>query len=233
MDSTKCVVIYSTLQSIGSRGKQPKDLRVNKSRDFLPGAKATILCCKSKIILNNWKENKESKILRTQTTFGIENLGIDYIDLDTYEQETLYKKPNDTSLKWTKTYINKYRVCNTMMVSDDRLTESGILRLAFHFEGWGSHDIYVHQQGLLFSDLPDAYSHSNLFMGGGYSIPVRYELEQLLKYDGKPCNNNKEYKLDECQHDYIRKVTAENYVTENRILYQNARIRTLGKAILY
>ena len=49
-------MIYSTLQSIGSRGKQPKDLRVNKSRDFLPGAKATILCCKPKIILNNWKK---------------------------------------------------------------------------------------------------------------------------------------------------------------------------------
>ena len=153
------------------------------------------------------------KSLRIQTTFGIEDLGIDYIDLDTYEQETLYKKPNDTSLKWTKTYINKYRVCNTMMVSDDRLTNSGILRLTFHFGGWLSHDIYVHQQGLLFSDLPDAYSHSNLFMGGGYSIPVRYELEQLLKYDGKPCNNNKEYRLDECQRDYIRKVNAKNYVT--------------------
>ena len=54
-------MIYSTLQSIGSRGKQPKDLRVNKSRDFLPGAKATILCCKPKIILNNWKKIRKQK----------------------------------------------------------------------------------------------------------------------------------------------------------------------------
>ena len=60
-------MIYSTLQSIGSRGKQPKDLRVNKSRDFLPGAKATILCCKPKIILNNWKKIRKQKFCENKS----------------------------------------------------------------------------------------------------------------------------------------------------------------------
>ena len=156
------------------------------------------------------------KSLRIQTTLSIEDLRIDYIDLETYDQETLTKYPNDASLKWTKTYIDKDRVCNTMMLSDDRLTKSGIFWLAFHFKRWEglnpTYTIYVHQQGLLFTDVPDAYSNAKLWQGTGFSIPVGYELEQLQKYDGEPCNNSMEYRLDECRLEYIRKVNFMPFI---------------------
>ena len=143
-------------------------------------------------------------ILQSQITVGVEDMRIKSIGIETFDQDTYEMYPNDSTLQWTKVSMNANITCNTLTLPD-KLKEKGIYKINMNFDDWPDLSIHVHQQGLLFTDMPDSTPYlSDSFIG--YSVPVLHEIAQLQKYNGKMCNDSLNYRLDECRLEYIKKV---------------------------
>ena len=110
--------------------------------------------------------------------------------------------PNDSTLQWTKVIIRANEACNTLTLSD-KLKEKGIHTIKLDFNDWPDVTVYVHQEGLLFTDMPDSAPHVSYL---GSSVPVLHEILQFQKYNGKLCNDSLNYRLDKCRLEYIKKV---------------------------
>ena len=95
------------------------------------------------------------------------------------------------------------------MIVPDNLVKLGIYQIIFEFNDYPDLSVYVHEQGLLFTDMPDSSPRVTNVMNG-FSIPVGHEIVKLQKYNGKMCTNDPNYRLDECRLEYISKV-CRNY----------------------
>ena len=141
-------------------------------------------------------------LLRNQITLSVEDMRIQKIIIETFDQEFYEKYPNDTSLKWTKLFIDSQRVCYTMTLPQG-LVKLGIYRITVRFYDYPELETYIHQEGLLFTDMPDSFLH---IVGVGYTVVVSHEVIQMQKYNEELCTKDPDYKLDKCRFDYIKKV---------------------------
>ena len=144
-----------------------------------------------------------------QTNFGLNTLKLEISNFTvaTYEKSnlpTMY--PNDSRLYWTSRTLHLSITCHTMTLPED-IVELGIDNLVIFFESWPSLDIFWHEDGLLYSDMPDS-SPEIAFNGTGYYIPIRHEILDLLDYDGEKCKDSNDYKLDKCRYEFIEKVNS-------------------------
>ena len=123
--------------------------------------------------------------------------------------------PNDSILQWTTVSLSANVTCNTLTLPD-KLKEKGIYTIHLGFDDWPELSIHVHQQGLLFTDMPD----STPYLGfeaiiTGSSVPVHHEIVKLQKYNGNICNDSLMYRLDECRLEKIKNVISFcSYVTQ-------------------
>ena len=67
--------------------------------------------------------------------------------------------------------------------------------------------IYVHQAGADFTDIPGAFHFIDLPAEKYKMYLIDYENINVLKYEGKKCERRPEYKLSECNDQYIHKVS--------------------------
>ena len=151
----------------------------------------------------------DPKILSDQINYGLNDLKLEisYFDVLTYERSGLPRMyPNDSRLDWTSSLIHSSITCHTMTLPED-IVELGIFFLIIFFESWPSLDIFWHQDGLLYSDMPDS-SPEIAFNRTGYFIPIGHETLDLLEYDGEKCENSNDYKLDKCRYEFIEKVNS-------------------------
>ena len=134
------------------------------------------------------------------------------IRIKTFSNEYL-KFPNDTALIWERNF-NRYKApCFTMQIPEEIKLE-GIDKISIEIlpvkgyygmkAGKTILKIFMHEHGLLFSDLPSASPDFNIFQSS--DIPVEIEVLELLEYNGKPCNNDENYRLDQCKQDFIYQV---------------------------
>ena len=147
----------------------------------------------------------DPKILREKITVGLEDMRIKKITIETFDQEAHLKYLNDSSLQWTQLLWNYETVCYTMSVPKN-LGEKGIYKIIFDFDDYPELDAYIHQKGLLFTDMPDS-SLRIIGVGAGYDVMVSHEVVHVKKYNKGMCLNDPNYMLDECRLEHIKKVT--------------------------
>ena len=151
------------------------------------------------------KNCTDPELLRNQITLSVKDMRIQKIVIETFDQEVYEKYPNDTSLKWTKIFIDSQRVCYTMTLPTG-LAKLGIYQITLGFYDYPELEIYIHQEGLLFTDMPDSFLH---IIGVGYTVAVSHEVVQMQKYNEELCINDPDYKLDKCRFDYMKKVDLQ------------------------
>jgi hypothetical protein len=149
----------------------------------------------------------DPKVLSDQINFGLSDLKLEISNFTvaTYEQSDLPTMfPNDSRLYWTSRTLHESMTCHTMTLPKD-IVELGIDMLLIFFKPWASLTILWHEDGLLYSDIPDSSPDIDI-NGTGYYIPVRHETLDLLDYDGEICKDSNDYKLDKCRYEFIEKV---------------------------
>ena len=151
----------------------------------------------------------DPKFLSDQINFGLNDLKLEISNFTvaTYEKSnlpTMY--PNDSRLYWTSKILHESLTCHTMTLPED-IVKLGIDNLVIFFKSRTPLDILWHEDGLLFSDVPDSSPEIG-FHGTGYFIPVRHETLDLLDYDGEICKDYNDYKLDNCRYEFIEKVNS-------------------------
>ena len=134
------------------------------------------------------------------------DLGIKAFDIYDSMNAKHHIYPNASSLRWTPTYRKKLKDCLTLSMPEN-LIKLGI------FEIWiiipdppiRNVSVYVHQKGLLFTEIPDAWQALDA-SGEGLSSRIGHEVEDLLDFDGLKCEDSKDYIFDQCKLNYIGKV---------------------------
>ena len=84
--------------------------------------------------------------LRNQITIDLEDLRIQRITIETFDQEFFRKYPNDSSLQWSRVLLNYQTVCFTVTLPKE-LIKLGIYEVSFEFDNYPELEAYVHQQG--------------------------------------------------------------------------------------
>ena len=151
----------------------------------------------------------DPKILSDQINFGLNDLKLEISNFTvaTYEESnlpTMY--PNDSRLYWTSRTLHKSMTCHTMTLPEN-IVELGIDILLIFFKPWTSLTILWHEDGLLYSDIPDSSPEIDI-NGTGYYVPIRHETLDFLDYDGEKCKDSHGYKLDKCRYEFIEKVNS-------------------------
>ena len=152
------------------------------------------------------------------------------ITIETVDQETHLKYPNDTSLQWNQLLWNFETVCYTMTVPEN-LVEKGIYKIIFEFGDYPELEAYIHQKGLLFTDMPDS-SLRIIGIAGGFDVMVSHEVVHMQKYNKKMCIDDPNYRLDKCRLEYIKKVALSfRDLINNEIKRIRDSFYSLGKFI--
>ena len=89
------------------------------------------------------------------------------------------------------------------MALPEGLVKLGIYQITLRFYDYPELEFYIHQEGLLFTDMPDSFLY---IISIGYTVVVSHEVIQMQKYNEEQCVINPDYKLDKCRFDYIKKV---------------------------
>ena len=143
----------------------------------------------------------DPKILHNQAVASSENLEIEDIGIYTYAENTYWIWPENLTLKLA-TKIPDQR-CFTFSIPENIVSEGielvGIWSKPFEL-------LYLHKEGVLSALIP----------GGSFRAKykdvikarVNHESIELLNYDGKNCNDSKDYNYDNCKQNYIHKVCA-------------------------
>ena len=148
--------------------------------------------------------------MHDRVTTGIEDFGLQYFRFTTFDLKVHYDT-DDASLKWNKANNLDFDVVNGQcytLTFPQEIIKLGIFKLEFFFESNMFINLFVHQEGLFGTDLPAACPTKTLHLYGNeiLLIPMKYELLSLLQYDGQNCNNERNYKLDQCRDDFIHQV---------------------------
>ena len=156
----------------------------------------------------------DPKVLREQSIYGLDDLKmeIDIFYIETYEKSqlnssTITMYPKDSRIQWKSIMINSlYTICHTMALPET-MVELGIKSSTINFELHPSLVLIWHEDGLLFTDMPDSCP-ATIATKNGYYIPIGHEALELLEYDGEKCEKSRDYKLDRCRHEFIEKVNS-------------------------
>ena len=141
--------------------------------------------------------------LRNHISTRMDEFGISGIVIQTFDQKWHDMYLNDSSLHWS-TYYEPYRVCYTMMLPE-MLVKLGIFKIQIKFNNTSYLQVYLHQKGLLYTDMPDSYVEVP-WKANRKTVDVGHEIVELLEYNEEICQNDIDYQLDQCRLKYIQKV---------------------------
>ena len=137
------------------------------------------------------------------------DLGIEMIEIRTFDLVKYDFYPNDSSLIWSPIYYGQMKDMLTLSMPEN-LVKLGIYSIAIFIPDPPIRNlsVYVHQKGLLFTETPDAWQQIEV-SGEGLSLPIVHEVEDLLSFDSEQCEGSKDYIFDQCKLNHIRKVITK------------------------
>ena len=150
----------------------------------------------------------DPKTLRKQIGTKVIDLGIKKFQIRTFNQTVRSLYPNDSSLTWKPLYVYPLRDCLTLSLPEN-LKKLGIFKFRIYTQNppFPNLMVYVHQNGLLLTDTPHAWQQKEISGKGKHVLAVDHDEVELLKYDGEECKNDKDYKLSECQLEYVEQAS--------------------------
>ena len=142
------------------------------------------------------------------------DLGIKAFDIYDFDNAKHHIYPNHSSLRWTPKYRKKLNDCLTLSMPKN-LIKLGIyvISIFIHDPPFPNLKVYVHQNGLRFSDTPDAWEEIEASREQNV-IPVVHEVEELLNYAEEKCEDSKDYIFDQCMHSFIQNVSITRGVIQ-------------------
>ena len=152
------------------------------------------------------------------------DLGIELFEIRTFDLVNHQIYPNDSSLIWTPTYAKKLKDCLTLSMPEN-LIKLGIyvISIFIHDPPFPNLKVYVHQNGLLFTNTLGAREEIEA-SAKGFVIPVVHEVEELLNYAEEKCEDSKDYIFNQCMRSLIQKVS----ITEMAKGPKNLSIKSLS-----
>ena len=94
--------------------------------------------------------------------------------------------------------------CYTLKIPQD-LVHQGIMRILFRAKENIFLNLYIHQEGQLFTQLP-GIAILNL-QSPSFIASIEHEIIRLLNYNGESCNADINYDLHKCREEYIYQVS--------------------------
>ena len=110
---------------------------------------------------------------------------------------------NSSLLIWTPYPDYESGQCYTLTLSEE-ITKHGISDISIWKENSTYLNVYIHQKGSLFTELPGVFQFK--FNTDFIKIPIEHEIIKVINYDGEKCNAESDYKLDKCLSHFIHKV---------------------------
>ena len=141
----------------------------------------------------------DPKLLHNQAVANYEKLEIKRIVIWTYAENTHFIRPENLRLKLA-TKIPDQR-CFTFSIPKNIVAE-GIEVVAIGSKPFEF--VYLHKEGTLSALIPGG-SFRAKYADVAFAR-VHHESIELLNYDGKNCNDSKDYSYDNCKQNYIYKV---------------------------
>ena len=154
----------------------------------------------------------DPETLRKQIGTRPIDLGIEVFEVLTFDLVKHPIYPNDSSLIWSPIYYGQDygNMIDMLTVSmPENLIKLGILEIFIIIPDPPIRNlsVYVHQKGLLFTDIPDAWQSLEA-SGEGLFMSIVHEVEDLLHFDAEQCEDSKDYIYDQCQLKEVRKVSS-------------------------
>jgi hypothetical protein len=144
----------------------------------------------------------DPKLLHKKFAANYEDLEIEMIKVTTYDSNKYNFRPNNlTQLEWKLALGSKYRRCFAFSIPKNIVGE-GIEKVYIRSKPFEL--IYLHKEGTLSAPIPGSSFRAN-YADLRFAHVTHYSME-LLNYDGKRCNNDREYNYDKCKQDFIYKV---------------------------
>ena len=162
----------------------------------------------------------DPEIFRDQVSVQLKDMRINDIVIKTFSN--LYNESNilnSTLVDWERSYGTPHsHPCHTMKISKNVVKE-GIKSINFGIQSNRVSNfgipkdkttflLFVHDVGLLQSDLPSASPNMNFY--ASTLAPVEIEVVDLLQYNGQPCKRDKNYRWDHCRQNLIYTVSEIN-----------------------
>ena len=153
--------------------------------------------------------------LRKEIATRPRDLGIKMFDIFDFDNINHRIYPNDSSLKWTPIYRTQLKDCLTLSMPEN-LIKLGIFVISIYIPDPPSPNlmVYVHQNGLLFMNTPDAWQKIEV-SGEGLEMPIVHEVEELLDYDEEKCEDSKDYIFNQCKSSLIQNVSTLTEVAKS------------------
>ena len=154
----------------------------------------------------------DPETLRKQIGTRPIDLGIEVFEVLTFDLVKHPIYPNDSSLIWSPIYYGQDygNMIDMLTVSmPENLIKLGILEIFIIIPDPPIRNlsVYVHQKGLLFTDIPDAWQPLEA-LGEGRVASIVHEVEDLLDFDAEQCEDSNDYIYDQCQLKEVRKVSS-------------------------
>ena len=155
-------------------------------------------------------------VLSQQVFIDIKDLGIEFIEIQTFESIGFPKKyyMNDTveseMFFWKTIHYNHgeffgWGQCYTLVIKDE-IAKTGIYSILFQIKGTPNLIFLFHHKGIMNTQLPGV-SWQVLKKEYHNAFPVEHEVINLLNYDGEKCNNSIDYDYHKCRGNYIHQVS--------------------------
>ena len=141
----------------------------------------------------------DPKLLHNQAVASSENLEIAQIGIKTYNENIHWISPENLNLKLA-TKISDQR-CFTFSIPRNIVGE-GVEEVAIWSKPFEL--LYLHKEGTLSALIPGG-SFRAKYAAVAFAR-INHESIELLNYDGKNCNDSKDYNYDNCKQNYIHKV---------------------------
>ena len=94
--------------------------------------------------------------------------------------------------------------CYTLKVPED-LVNQGIKFVAFRAKANTFLNLYIHQEGQLFTHLPGFVKLK--LQPPSFDASIEHEIIKLLNYNGENCNSDINYDFHKCREEYIYQVS--------------------------
>ena len=139
----------------------------------------------------------------------IANIGIESIEIRDFHGVDLEFKSPFANLTWKKMqYYNGF--CHVLTIPDD-IVKKGIHRIEMNSNSDIYLQIYIHENGLFRTDLPNAMPGTN-WDSQKVAANIEHKVLKLLHYENKKCESDHTYRLDDCRFHQIHEVFALLYL---------------------
>ena len=162
------------------------------------------------IINGAWMSSKNSncsdpKKLYKRVIKNLQSLEMKSMEISTFTKRHKFNQNEiEDALEWSTVPYNGKQICFSMTIPDLILKE-GISKIKFEAKPF--HKVMLHQKGLFRANMPGA--SPAVWYNEVLRISVTHEILHLLHYDGYPCIQDENYRMDECRQNYIYEVKIE------------------------